>query len=94
MKTIFENMKGEWDKFGGDKAEVAISMVVGKGWMVKVYWDDEPNDPEYYSLPDLLANKSWTEALGLSWKKVRTAFNHLRERGDEAAIDYIKKTMI
>ena len=86
MKTIFENMKGEWDWFGKPKKKWLI-LENGIGSM-------EFGAPECKSLPDLLANKSWTEALGLSWKKVRTAFNHLRERGDEAAIDYIKKTMI
>lgn len=47
-----------------------------------------------HSLADLLANKSWTDACGLGKVEVLTAFEFLRNQGEEATIEYIKKTMI
>lgn len=119
MKELFDKIKDrEWDMFGGDRDEIGLKMIVGKGMMVKIYWNDSPNEPEYYSLADLLANKSWCKAVwGEGWghgKNERLyeelkqwwshklphvyfstkAFQILQQEGEEACIDYIKKTMI
>jgi len=90
MKEIFKKIEGiEWDWFGCSKLNPRID-----GGYLTLKSTDNGRLTETYSLADLLANKSWTEACGLSWKQVRTAFNHLRERGEKEAIEFIKEFLI
>ena len=89
MIDIFKKIEGrKWDWFGVDESSWHITEAGLFG--VSKFLGSHPTK----SVADLLANKSFTDACGLTWKDVKRAFNHLRERGHQACIDYILKTMI
>jgi hypothetical protein len=90
MKTIFEKIKGrEWDWFEGKEKDKEI---IGNELVFIISGDIPYNVSK--SLADLLANKSFTDACGLSEPQILIAFVTLRNEGQEACIEYIKKTML
>jgi len=96
MKEIFEKIKGrEWDWFGECSNEVSIELIrIG---IITIYDEQLEFYSDFsYSLPDLLANKSWCKAV---WgeqfynQEANKSYKLLREKGEEACLTYIKKTM-
>lgn len=91
MKEIFEKIKGrQWDWFG-------IEFEANDGcegfWSVDEWIPKANHVTNIYSLADLLANKSFTDACGLPEPKVLTAFYELREYGEKKAIEFIKSNI-
>jgi hypothetical protein len=89
LKTIFEIIEGrKWDNFGWSKN-------------MTFYIDDNKfkvmgsiGDANSYSLADLLANKSWCQAVWVEWTYLSTkTFEILRGEGTKKALNYIYKTM-
>lgn len=146
MKTIFENMKGEWDWFGikdrefengKSRFDFGTSSLTGEDRKVVFYFLFERTEQKLavyttFSLADLLVNKSWCKARwgegercvdclkSLVKAKVSgydgfecdccfqvqptkdiacdlfslEAFKILKQEGEKACIEYIKKTML
>jgi len=89
MKTIFKNIEGRKWKYNDHVITDIEYTDIARIWVKhkKLYqWN--------LSLADLLANKSWTEACGLSRREVSIAFDKLWGKSEEACLKYIKKTMI
>lgn len=86
LQEIFEIIEN-WDWFGEPK----------KDWKIRQFHiAREMADGEVYksfSLPDLLANPSWTDACGLSQPQILVAFVTLRNESEQACLNYIFKTM-
>ena len=86
LKDIFKGIEGrEWDWFGKPKRLMKLNRS-GIG-----IWNGG-----LYSIPDLLANKSWCKAVwGKRWNHFSSvAFKMLQQEGKQACIDYITETMI
>lgn len=86
LQDIFKRIEGkEWDWFGKPKRLMKVNSV-GIG-----LWNGA-----LYSLPDLLANKSWCKAVwGERWNLLSLiAFKTLQQEGKQSCLDYITKTMI
>ncbi len=128
MKEIFKKIEGrEWDWFGikERKNHVGRIYTFRSGQEVLELLHGDKGAQTYYSLADLLANKSWCKAVWgdygenstaksctknckehdglisnriahwhMDWKsRSPDAFLILQRKGEEACIEYIKKTM-
>lgn len=84
MKELFKKLEDrQWDWFGETLDKDPVEAVVFIG--------------DRYSLADLLANKSWCKAVWGSRRWIHNsaeAFHILQHEGEQACIEYIKKTMV
>jgi hypothetical protein len=82
MKEIFKKIEGrKWDRSNQHLEVIGNKLVYVNGVLA-------------CTLPDLLANKSFTDACGLTSAQCHTAFTKLRLNGEQNCIDYIKLKMI
>lgn len=106
MNTLKEIMgrieSREWDNFEEPAGDYGEGIYFHKN-LIYFELENEEGDvvtgERYYSLADLLANKSWCKAvwgseyLGDTEASAINAFTILLRKGQQAALDYITKSM-
>lgn len=63
LQDIFDNMKGEWDNFGHLVPKEELKLTVYEDGLIRLRSNKDLTFVVYYSLADLLANKSWCIAV-------------------------------